>query len=141
MMSVWSGELSVDTFFFLSGFLVSYSMTKAFDKMKRRVNIVKMSFMMYLHRYIRWGLINIVAITIHMFFIVCTNHWRLKHLSNLNIIFYRLTPAYACLMLIFSSLILHVGNGPNWILVENQVKGCTENWWKNLLYINNMFKE
>ena len=58
-----------------------------------------------------------------------------------NNVIYRLTPTLGCLMLIFSSLILHVGQGPNWILIEEQVQGCTENWWKNLLYINNMFKE
>ena len=58
-----------------------------------------------------------------------------------NNVLYRLTPTLGCLMLIFSSLILHVGQGPNWILIEEQVQGCTENWWKNLLYINNMFKE
>ena len=53
MMSVWSGLLSVDTFFFLSGFLVAYSMTKELEKLKKRVNILKISLAMYLHRYIR----------------------------------------------------------------------------------------
>ena len=61
--------------------------------------------------------------------------------NKYNNILYRLTPTLGCLMLIFSSLILHVGQGPNWILIDEQVQGCTENWWKNLLYINNMFKE
>ena len=61
--------------------------------------------------------------------------------NKFNNILYRLTPTLGCLMLIFSSLILHVGQGPNWILIDEQVRGCTENWWKNLLYINNMFKE
>ena len=61
--------------------------------------------------------------------------------NTLDNITYRLTPTLGCLMLIFSSLILHVGQGPNWILIDEQVQGCTENWWKNLLYINNMFKE
>ena len=67
--------------------------------------------------------------------------WIPLKLNNINIIIYRLTPTLGCLMLIFSSLILHVGQGPNWILIDEQVQGCTENWWKNLLYINNMFKE
>ena len=67
--------------------------------------------------------------------------WIPLKLNNLNVIIYRLTPTLGCLMLIFSSLILHVGQGPNWILIDEQVQGCTENWWKNLLYINNMFKE
>ena len=61
--------------------------------------------------------------------------------NNFNNVLFRLTPTLGCLMLIFASLILHVGQGPNWILIEEQVQGCTENWWKNLLYINNMFKE
>ena len=67
--------------------------------------------------------------------------WISVKANALNNIIYRLTPTLGCLMLIFSSLILHVGQGPNWILIDEQVQGCTENWWKNLLYINNMFKE
>ena len=71
-----------------------------------------------------------------MFVYGCVKIWFIFFIT-----YFRLTPAYACLMLVFSSVILHVGQGPNWILVEKQVQGCTENWWKNLLYINNMFKE
>ena len=67
--------------------------------------------------------------------------WIPLKVNTLDNIIYRLTPTLGCLMLIFSSLILHVGQGPNWILIDEQVQGCTENWWKNLLYINNMFKE
>ena len=48
--------------------------------------------------------------------------------NKFNNILYRLTPTLGCLMLIFSSLILHVGQGPNWILIDEQVRGCTENW-------------
>ena len=67
--------------------------------------------------------------------------WIPLKVNAINNVIYRLTPTLGCLMLIFSSLILHVGQGPNWILIDEQVQGCTENWWKNLLYINNMFKE
>lgn len=48
-MSILMGTVSVDTFFFLSGLLVSYLGLRELDKTKGKINFL----MMYFHRYIR----------------------------------------------------------------------------------------
>ena len=53
--------------------------------------------------------------------------------------FHRLTPAYGLIMLVLSTLFLHLSSGPNWAFMEGQSMACQEQWWKNLLYINNFF--
>ena len=49
----------------------------------------------------------------------------------------RLTPAYGLIMLMFSTLAVHVGSGPFWSFMVRQSDNCAKNWWANLLYINN----
>ena len=102
MMVVLSGPLAVDTFFLMSGFLMSYLTLKEYDKRGFRffdpVNG-------YIHRYIR------------------------------------LTPAYGLIMLVLTTLILHLGSGPQWERMEAQSELCEKYWWRNLLYINNLFDE
>ncbi|PSN55352.1 hypothetical protein C0J52_01840 [Blattella germanica] len=49
-----------------------------------------------------------------------------------------LTPPYAFVIFFYATLMYHLGSGPNW----NSQMGlnrdyCIENWWTNLLYINN----
>lgn len=95
-MLITSGTLSVDTFFLMSGFLMSFLTLKELDK-RKFIN----PLFSYLHRYIR------------------------------------LTPAYALIMLVLSTLILHLGSGPLWNLMHMQAQNCQSNWWQNLLYINN----
>ena len=53
MMTVWSGTLSVDTFFLLSGFLISFLSLREMDKRKNAITILTIP-MQYLHRYIRY---------------------------------------------------------------------------------------
>lgn len=101
MMTIFSGTLSVDTFFLLSGFLMSYLTMKQLDKSKGKIN----PLMLYLHRYIR------------------------------------LTPAYGLIMLVLSTVILHFGSGPMWSMFTVQSDNCAENWWANLLYINNFIDQ
>jgi peptidoglycan/LPS O-acetylase OafA/YrhL len=48
--AVLNGFPSVDTFFILSGVLVSYLLLKELDKTKGRVNWI----MFYVHRYLRY---------------------------------------------------------------------------------------
>ncbi|KAJ9601024.1 hypothetical protein L9F63_000862 [Diploptera punctata] len=50
----------------------------------------------------------------------------------------RLTPPYAFVIFFYATLLYHLGSGPLW----NSQMGlnrdyCIENWWTNLLYINN----
>ncbi len=49
MMMIFGATLAVDSFFLMSGFLMSYLMLKQLDKTKGRTQIL----LTYLHRYIR----------------------------------------------------------------------------------------
>ena len=50
---------------------------------------------------------------------------------------YRLTPAYGLIMLVLTTLTLHVSSGPLWSFMVKQSENCEISWWTNLLYINN----
>ena len=52
LMTVWSGTLSVDTFFLLSGFLMSFLSLREMEKRKNAITIQSIP-LQYLHRYIR----------------------------------------------------------------------------------------
>ena len=53
----------------------------------------------------------------------------------------RLTPLYAVVILVTSSLFVHLGSGPFWHGVAKFSDNCQKNWWANLLYINNMIDQ
>ena len=61
--------------------------------------------------------------------------------------YWRLTPLYVFIMLIFMSLIMYLIAGPfQWLatdpkhgLVYEASHGCRNYWWSNLLYINNFY--
>ena len=50
----------------------------------------------------------------------------------------RLTGVYAVILFFHASLIKLFATGPqsNWVMMHHDV--CQDNWWKNLLYINNL---
>ncbi|XP_019637824.1 PREDICTED: O-acyltransferase like protein-like [Branchiostoma belcheri] len=50
--------------------------------------------------------------------------------------YWRLTPVYAFLIMIFASLMNYMGTGPPW---QSHSRGCETHVWTNLLYINNWF--
>lgn len=52
----------------------------------------------------------------------------------------RLTPTYAVLVAMGATMLSLLGNGPYWGVMETQEKYCRDNWWTNLLYINNVVK-
>jgi len=90
---------SVDSFFFLSGLLVTFLGMKELEKRSGKMNIP----MAYLLRWIR------------------------------------LTPPYAFLILMLVSIYPMLGDGPMWQpSVGAQSKLCVDNWWTNILYINNL---
>ncbi|KAJ9601023.1 hypothetical protein L9F63_000861, partial [Diploptera punctata] len=67
-----------------------------------------------------------------------------KKLSQFNIFkFYviryiRLTPPYAFVIFFYSTLMYRTGSGPLWdSLVGLNKQLCVDNWWINILYINN----
>ncbi|XP_044728551.1 nose resistant to fluoxetine protein 6-like, partial [Chrysoperla carnea] len=91
------GDLWVDTFFILSGLLLSYTLLKQYSKTKK---------------------LNLILIIILRYF--------------------RLTPLYAISIFFFATLLSKMGDGPMWhVIVDGEKQFCRENWWTNLLYINN----
>ncbi|CAG9862563.1 unnamed protein product [Phyllotreta striolata] len=52
----------------------------------------------------------------------------------------RLTPVYAFVIFYYATIFNHSGAGPLWKLVAGgDWRDCRENWWANLLYINNYY--
>ncbi|TRY72279.1 hypothetical protein TCAL_08592 [Tigriopus californicus] len=66
-----------------------------------------------------------------------------KRNGKLNILFVylhrycRLTPLYGIVILFVSTLLVHMGQGPFWMYMHEESDKCAENWWTNILYINN----
>jgi peptidoglycan/LPS O-acetylase OafA/YrhL len=50
----------------------------------------------------------------------------------------RLTPVYAIMVALAASWFNHLGSGPMWNhIVSTETADCRQNWWYNLLYLNN----
>ncbi|GAB6020573.1 hypothetical protein CHUAL_003252 [Chamberlinius hualienensis] len=94
-----NGTYSVDTFLFLSGFLITYLGLKQMRKSGGKLNI----FMYYFHRY------------------------------------WRLTPLYAMVIAFIAGPYYLLGSGPQWPMMLNAQQNCRDYWWRNLLYINNLW--
>ncbi|XP_011309808.1 nose resistant to fluoxetine protein 6 [Fopius arisanus] len=53
----------------------------------------------------------------------------------------RLTPSYAAIIGFIALILPHLSTGPYWShKIGLESEGCVENWWTNLLYINNYVK-
>ena len=48
----------------------------------------------------------------------------------------RLTPLYMLVLAIYTTLFKYFGSGPFW--PKESDEACINNWWTNLLYINNV---
>ena len=67
--------------------------------------------------------------------------------GKFNIIMYyvhryiRLTPLLAMVIAFICTLYVHLGDGPFWSQTAEQgtPEVCRNNWWRNLLYVNNLF--
>jgi hypothetical protein len=45
---------------------------------------------------------------------------------------------YAVVVAVYACLLQHLGSGPIWSTkIDREVERCVDNWWANLLYINN----
>ncbi|XP_029656584.2 nose resistant to fluoxetine protein 6 [Octopus sinensis] len=89
--------VSVDSFFLLSGLLVSYSTLRAMKANGGKMNW----FYFYIHR------------------------------------FWRLTPPYMLLMMLYIPLFRYMGHGPFWPPQGLEKDFCKNSWYYNLFYINN----
>ncbi|XP_071115590.1 O-acyltransferase like protein-like isoform X1 [Haliotis cracherodii] len=52
--------------------------------------------------------------------------------------FWRLTPVYMMMLMFYTCLLHYLGDGPIWPQTGVQKQQCRDNWWTNLLYINNL---
>lgn len=95
---IMAGGYAVDTFFLLSGFLVTWLTLRDIKKK----NSVGYWVMFYVHR------------------------------------FWRLTPLYMVVIVVFSCLHTYMGSGPLWPQNLDTATSCKKYWWTNLLYINNL---
>ncbi|XP_076353848.1 nose resistant to fluoxetine protein 6-like isoform X2 [Tachypleus tridentatus] len=100
--AVKKGEFSVDTFFLLSGLLVTYLFLR--ESHKSRTTWFKWVYF-YVHR------------------------------------FWRLTPTLMLLLAFDAVLWKHLGSGPFWPEDGTEGTTCSNYWWRNLLYINNMWNQ
>jgi hypothetical protein len=55
--------------------------------------------------------------------------------------FYRIWPSYAIAILIYWKISIYFGDGPLWSFYKGSVNPCETRWWKNLLFIDNLFND
>ncbi|XP_067662096.1 nose resistant to fluoxetine protein 6-like [Haliotis asinina] len=96
--AIVNATVSVDSFFTLSGLLVTFLVLKEMRRSGGRVNW----FMFYFHR------------------------------------FWRLTPPYMLVMMVYVPLFPYISNGPLWPQQGIEINQCRNSWWTNLLYVNNL---
>ncbi|XP_063422394.1 nose resistant to fluoxetine protein 6-like isoform X2 [Mytilus trossulus] len=95
--AVLNALVSVDTFFTLSGLLLTYLIMKEMKKKDGKINWL----MFYFHR------------------------------------FWRLTPPYMLVLMVYVSLFPYIGSGPLWKKDGMEVNYCKDAWYYNFLYVNN----
>ena len=95
--AILNGFPSVDSFFLISGVLLTYLTLKELEKTKGRVNIG----LFYLHRYLR------------------------------------LTGTYLIIIGFTATLYRYCCPGPRCQEIEFAAQGCQNDWYRNILYINN----
>ncbi|XP_074654644.1 nose resistant to fluoxetine protein 6-like isoform X2 [Tubulanus polymorphus] len=99
--AIINATVSVDSFFLLSGMLMTYLFMKQLDQVgsPKKINWL----MFYFHR------------------------------------FWRLTPAYMLVLMVYVPLGPYFSDGPLYPQTEDGFDpNCKNNWWTNLLYVNNL---
>ncbi|KAG8271369.1 hypothetical protein J6590_064681 [Homalodisca vitripennis] len=51
--------------------------------------------------------------------------------------YFRLTPMLACVILYYSTLLIHQGQGPIWYTMFREEEKCKQNWWAGFLHVTN----
>eukprot|EP00038_Savillea_parva_P010749 m.192514 g.192514 ORF g.192514 m.192514 type:complete len:712 (+) comp18666_c0_seq1:203-2338(+) len=49
----------------------------------------------------------------------------------------RLTPLYVYVLVMYATVVVHLGQGPVWFRLEREAGNCETQWWTNILYVNN----
>lgn len=60
-----------------------------------------------------------------------------NQLCNLTSLLFRLTIPLGLYIAFNAEILPLIGQGPNWYLIQRYTQGCRDNWWSNLLYVNN----
>lgn len=109
--AILNANLSVDSFFVISGFLTTYLFIKELKKRGKKFINVKTIALFFFHRL------------------------------------WRLTPFLIATLIFYSTILPRLRTGPLELSYrKNAGKGlgdfgvCQNYWWRNLLYINNLFK-
>lgn len=55
--------------------------------------------------------------------------------------YFRLTPPYMLVMMVYIPLFQYWGDGPYWPQTGIEINYCKDTWWYNLLYINNFLTD
>ena len=103
---ITSAFYAVDVFFFISGFMLNYSLRKPLSSLSHRSNVI----------VIKAKLILVLVIKRYM----------------------RLLPFYLFILFPVTYMMPFITHGPNYYNVNMFNKGCLKNFWKNLLYVNNV---
>ncbi|RCN32396.1 hypothetical protein ANCCAN_21802, partial [Ancylostoma caninum] len=152
-VTILNAFLSVDTFFLLSGILVSYLFFKAEPKLRYVKNPLTW-VMFYVHRYLRQAdylfclkSIYSTQTIFHICLIALFAEEVLAIMFTSAIQLLKLTPPMM-LFIGFYIVILPFTDGPYSAAltdylgtIEENVKRCQDNWWRNLLYVNNFYLE
>ena len=69
----------------------------------------------------------------NVYFLICSLY--------LLLFIFRLTPSYMFAILFLTKLQPFFGDGPLWFIIRKQTLACSDYWWTNLLYINNLHPE
>ena len=56
-----------------------------------------------------------------------------------SVIYFRLTPVYAIVLMLYMNLFHYMRNGPLMPPVLDDITSCKDIWWRNLLYIQNLW--
>ena len=52
---------------------------------------------------------------------------------------FRLTPVYMLILMFYGTLFHYMASGPFYNPYLGDVDGCKQSWWRNLIYINNIW--
>ncbi|KAL2731445.1 O-acyltransferase like protein-like [Vespula squamosa] len=67
-----------------------------------------------------------------------SSNWKLDVIGLYLHRYTRLTPAYAMMIGFYATIYSKFGSGPHWdVWVGSNREYCRDNWWSNLLYVNN----
>ncbi|CAD5122887.1 DgyrCDS11287 [Dimorphilus gyrociliatus] len=109
--AILNANLSVDTFFVISGFLTTYLFIKELKKRGKKFINIKTILLFFLHRI------------------------------------WRLTPFLAATIIFYSTILPRLRTGPIEMSYRRKAGNglgdfglCKTYWWRNILYINNLFK-